>query len=493
MKKLILLFLSFCAFQSFAQVPAISATSRWQVMDGNSIFAIAAADVVTYAQANLSGLAPTGGSTGQVLTKINGTNYNYSWQTPTSGISGSGTTAFIPKFSSSSALTNSKIFETTNTISIGASTGIDAFTRLYVYGGSNGANIDARGAPGAATDQAVCELQGADYSTSFKSMWMRYQGTDATGTTLGLANANLGELTFADPDNVLLRVIPNIPMRFSINSVEQTRLDTSGWQLRSRKSLRFYDSDNTQYAELRAPSTSGLTTSYSLSLPVDDGTSGQYLKTDGSGALSWDTPSGGGGGGDFLGTGFTSGGGSGSIPDGTSALLDGEFEIDAGFSGFTSLFNKKAGYAQEDVGNILGFYQDPYNYFGSGSNLGSEGEFVVQGYFSSNEGSNSTDFLMNRDGISFRSKGGGISTSFTGTGSGLSFNRTGVGFFGVNDNGFQMSSTTKPFYPPKMTESERDAMTVSEGATMYCTDCTATDSSTGVTQTYNGSTWKNHW
>ena len=85
MKKLIILFLTLCAFQSFAQVPAISATTRWQVIDGNNIFAIAAADVVTYAQANLVGLAPTGGSTGQVLTKINGTNYNYSWQTPSGG------------------------------------------------------------------------------------------------------------------------------------------------------------------------------------------------------------------------------------------------------------------------------------------------------------------------------------------------------------------------------------------------------------------------
>jgi hypothetical protein len=31
------------------------------------------------------------------------------------------------------------------------------------------------------------------------------------------------------------------------------------------------------------------------------------------------------------------------------------------------------------------------------------------------------------------------------------------------------------------------------GLTIYCTDCTATDGSTGVTQTYNGSTWKNYW
>lgn len=35
---------------------------------------------------------------------------------------------------------------------------------------------------------------------------------------------------------------------------------------------------------------------YSLTLPTDAGGSGEYLKTDGSGVLSWDTPAGGGGG-----------------------------------------------------------------------------------------------------------------------------------------------------------------------------------------------------
>lgn len=39
-----------------------------------------------------------------------------------------------------------------------------------------------------------------------------------------------------------------------------------------------------------------LSSSYTLTLPENDGDAGQYLKTDGSGVLSWDTPSGGGGG-----------------------------------------------------------------------------------------------------------------------------------------------------------------------------------------------------
>mgnify|MGYP003154206443 CR=1 FL=1 len=44
---------------------------------------------------------------------------------------------------------------------------------------------------------------------------------------------------------------------------------------------------------LKGPATTTSNAAVQLTLPVDDGTSGQYLKTDGSGALSWSTVSGG--------------------------------------------------------------------------------------------------------------------------------------------------------------------------------------------------------
>lgn len=47
---------------------------------------------------------------------------------------------------------------------------------------------------------------------------------------------------------------------------------------------------------------------------------------------------------------------------------------------------------------------------------------------------------------------------------------------------------------PNLTESQRDNISSPQiGGTIFCTDCTATDSSTGVMQTYNGSAWKNNW
>lgn len=55
--------------------------------------------------------------------------------------------------------------------------------------------------------------------------------------------------------------------------------------VKAGKEVRFSDSDSSNYAALKAPSS--LSADYTLTLPADDGTSGQVLSTDGSGVLSW--------------------------------------------------------------------------------------------------------------------------------------------------------------------------------------------------------------
>ena len=58
--------------------------------------------------------------------------------------------------------------------------------------------------------------------------------------------------------------------------------------------LKFYcESNNAHYVSLKAPAHSNFSGNVTLTLPTTDGSSGEYLKTDGSGVLSWDTPSGG--------------------------------------------------------------------------------------------------------------------------------------------------------------------------------------------------------
>lgn len=73
---------------------------------------------------------------------------------------------------------------------------------------------------------------------------------------------------------------------------------------------------------------------------------------------------------------------------------------------------------------------------------------------------------------------------------------TGIGIGVVPVNGttaiVDITSTTKGLLPPRMTTTQRNA--ISSPATwlmLVCTDCTATDGSTGVLQIYNGSVWKN--
>lgn len=207
-------------------------------------------------------------------------------------VGGSGTTGYLPKWATSSTLTDSKYFETSNTVSLGTNTGIDAFTRLYIYGGTSGANVDARGINGAATDQAVFEVQGSDYSTNFRSMWIKISGVSATGTTDGISNVNRAELAFQDPANAIIRSITNIPIQMFINGGQMARFTSSAFEVRTGKDLRIHDSDNTNYVAFKTLATGSLTADYTLTLPADDGTSGQYLQTDGAGILSWATASG---------------------------------------------------------------------------------------------------------------------------------------------------------------------------------------------------------
>ena len=61
--------------------------------------------------------------------------------------------------------------------------------------------------------------------------------------------------------------------------------DLSTIRLPNRNEVRFGDADNSHYVALRAGAT--VTSNLSFSLPTADGTSGQAIVTDGSGALSF--------------------------------------------------------------------------------------------------------------------------------------------------------------------------------------------------------------
>lgn len=62
--------------------------------------------------------------------------------------------------------------------------------------------------------------------------------------------------------------------------------------LNAQSDLRLADADSSNWVAFQAPAT--VTSNVTWTLPAADGTSGQVLGTDGSGTLSWTTPSGGG-------------------------------------------------------------------------------------------------------------------------------------------------------------------------------------------------------
>jgi len=64
-------------------------------------------------------------------------------------------------------------------------------------------------------------------------------------------------------------------------------LETTQVNITGQGDLRLEDSSGGQYVALQAPAT--VASSYTLTMPVDDGTNGQALITDGNGVLSWST------------------------------------------------------------------------------------------------------------------------------------------------------------------------------------------------------------
>jgi hypothetical protein len=72
------------------------------------------------------------------------------------------------------------------------------------------------------------------------------------------------------------------------NKTLASAVATTALTLNATAELRLADTDSTHYVGFKAPGT--VTTNKIWTLPAADGTSGQTLSTDGSGALSWSTP-----------------------------------------------------------------------------------------------------------------------------------------------------------------------------------------------------------
>jgi len=94
-------------------------------------------------------------------------------------------------------------------------------------------------------------------------------------------------LTFASDTNLGLYRSAADTLAVTTGGTERAFVDSNGVTIKGRGDLRLSDSSSSNWAALQAPDNIG--TNYTLTLPDDDGSANQILKTDGSGVLSWAT------------------------------------------------------------------------------------------------------------------------------------------------------------------------------------------------------------
>ncbi len=173
--------------------------------------------------------------------------------------------------------------------------------------------VNSRVGIGDSTPATALEVNGTitgnDYATTtgtftFASPYaatLNVTSAQAGQSALFSATAPNGKVFYMQSGESLATIAtqPGIPLALTVANTERVRIDTSGNMSVASSgdlsltdgSMKFGDTGGgTNYVTLKAPADADLTTDYSLTLPVDDGTSGQVLRTDGSGVLSWATP-----------------------------------------------------------------------------------------------------------------------------------------------------------------------------------------------------------
>ena len=110
-------------------------------------------------------------------------------------------------------------------------------------------------------------------------------GGTMTGV-LALASQNAGapSVHFGDSTTGFFKKASN-QIGVAASGTEQLFLDQNGITLNLQNEVRFGDANSSHYAAIKAPTT--ISTNFTLTLPVNDGNNGEFLKTDGSGNLSF--------------------------------------------------------------------------------------------------------------------------------------------------------------------------------------------------------------
>ncbi|MFN9069086.1 MAG: beta strand repeat-containing protein, partial [Bdellovibrionales bacterium] len=153
------------------------------------------------------------------------------------------------------------------------------------------ASYAAKGAVQFLTDQATSGIQVAAGVVSLPNLITAGGPTGSAQIIPVITYDAKGRLTAVSTatvnDNTKLPLDGSVPMTGSLNMGNQniTNVNSVSSTSLGSRSLRLFDADNSNYVDLQTPSV--VATNYVLTLPVDDGTAGQVLTTDGNGVLSW--------------------------------------------------------------------------------------------------------------------------------------------------------------------------------------------------------------
>ena len=117
---------------------------------------------------------------------------------------------------------------------------------------------------------------------------LQLKRTSVSGRSPNTSILDTGELALNLADGILYSTNGTVVFEIGANT---TSSSTDNLTLRSRGSVNFNDSDNSNKVELRAPTT--VSANIAFTLPGADGSNGQVITTDGSGNLSFADASGG--------------------------------------------------------------------------------------------------------------------------------------------------------------------------------------------------------
>ena len=98
-------------------------------------------------------------------------------------------------------------------------------------------------------------------------------------------SATAPSLTFASDPNLGLYRSGADALSVTTSGIETAIFNGNGLNIRGQRDLRLFDSDDSNYAAIQAPSNIG--SNYTLTLPDNDGNANDILKSNGSGVLSF--------------------------------------------------------------------------------------------------------------------------------------------------------------------------------------------------------------